>query len=282
MALLLASCYAIAAEESNDRPVVEYPASSKFVVLELRWTGPATIDPEQGPFVRIHGDGRVLVRRPPHHREPGDFAAYLSPSDVQTLLTHCADMGLMSFDRKVVEQEQEAAAAKYRQRTGLRPGITDAGTTTLRIHLEGYKPAVGGEVSEDFEQVASWHALSEVVTWYPEIKALSRFQQVVETLQLIRDATMEASKNGESCPRRWKTEANDAIAYFSPFFRWLWSRRLCQLARSCSPRMFERRLPTRFPTLLDTTEPAPVCRNSRGLLAGRKRSQQSCSLATTW
>lgn len=199
--LILACCFAPCfawADETRVEPLLQYPASSDFVVLELTARGSATIDPRQGPFVRIHGDGRVHVRHPPHFRDSGDYEVYLSPGDLQTLLSFGSELGLMSFDREFAEKELEAAAARYRARTGTRPGITDASTTTLRIRLSRYGATETSSVVEDFETSISWYGLSEVTSWYPDVEPLVRFQRFVEVLRLLQTATVEASKRGEA------------------------------------------------------------------------------------
>lgn len=186
------------AEEAAPQPHIEYPASSEFVVLELTGTGTLITDTEQRPFVRIHGDGRVHVRRPSYVRlDPGDFEAYLSHSDLRSLLSLCASKGLMEFDRQAVEDEHEAEARDRLQTTGSVPGVADAGYTILQIQLAEYAPAGSEVVTEGVQKRISWRALSDVVSWYPGIEALARFQEFVDVLESIQDATIEASKRDE-------------------------------------------------------------------------------------
>lgn len=139
--IVLSCCFAAKAEESADISVVEYPSSSDFVVLELTWIGGVSTDPEQGPFVRVYGDGRVYVRRPSYYRDSGDFEAYLSHADLRALISLCANKGLVEFDRRAVEQKHEAMErARLKEGAGV-PAVSDAVHTILTIRLDKYAPA---------------------------------------------------------------------------------------------------------------------------------------------
>ncbi len=132
---VLALCWLLVANitgatGADPQPVLKFPISADFAVLELVSTSPVIVDPQEGPWLRIHGDGRVHAKRPSFLRNPGDFEAYLSPSDLQALVSFCAGKGLMEFDRRVVSEEHRAAARKRQQRTGSVSGVTDAETTT--------------------------------------------------------------------------------------------------------------------------------------------------------
>ncbi len=185
------------AKGAAPQPVLSFPISTDFTVLELVSTSPAIVDPKEAPVLRIHGDGRVHAKRPSFLRNPGDFEAYLSSGDLQALLSYCASKGLMEFDRRAVSEEHRAAARKRLQRTGSVPGVTDAETTSLLIRLSEYASAGSEAVIKDFEKTIYWYALSDVVAWYPEVEALSNFKDVVDVLQSIQDATIAANKSGE-------------------------------------------------------------------------------------
>ncbi|MDA8020058.1 MAG: hypothetical protein MPN21_21680 [Thermoanaerobaculia bacterium] len=169
------------------------------MVLELTARGAATVDPTQGPFLRIFGDGRVHVRLPPYVRlHPGDHEAYLSHSDLQALLAMCASKGLMEFDRVAVEAEhKKIVQARIAAGSGL-PVVIDAGYTILTIRLTQYAPPGKKVATENFEKTIDWEALPQFVSWYPQLTALVQFQEFVDVLTSIRTDTIAAAKRGET------------------------------------------------------------------------------------
>ncbi|MDA8020059.1 MAG: hypothetical protein MPN21_21685 [Thermoanaerobaculia bacterium] len=187
------------AGQAEPQPLVEYPASSDFMVLELTSRGGATVDPTQGPFLRIFGDGRVHVRLPAYVRlDPGDHEAYLSHSDLQALLAMCASKGLTEFDRQAVEQEHKAAERARFENGSPGEMVSDSAHTILTIRLAQYAPVGSDAVNENFKKSIDWYALSEVASWYPELTALVHFHEFVEVLDSIRAATIAAAKRGET------------------------------------------------------------------------------------
>ncbi|MDA8020788.1 MAG: hypothetical protein MPN21_25400 [Thermoanaerobaculia bacterium] len=199
LALALVFWLGPAHAEVAPQPHIEYPASSEFLVLELTGTGTLITDPEQHPFIRIYGDGRVHVRRPSFVvNNPGDHEAYLSHSDLGELLSLCASKGLMDFDSKAVKEDYDAAVRAKWSRTGSGAvDDADAGYTVLSIWLSEYTPVGRDSSTQNFHKRLLWRALPLAVSGYPEVEALAQFQAVVEFLEAIEETVIETAKRGE-------------------------------------------------------------------------------------
>lgn len=195
VSVLLSAVVVSAAEDPS--PIIRYPASADYLLVDLSPGGPRNAEGDSA-FTRIYGDGRVHVHRPSFYRESGDFEAWLTPPALDSLLTHFAAEGLLDFNSKVVMQRRLNAELKRLEDRKTVPGIADAPTTTLTIHLERYAPQESTEPKIDYWQSISWYALDQDVEWYPEIEPLVRLHASVSVLTALTEAVMAAANAGRT------------------------------------------------------------------------------------
>ena len=115
-----------------------YSRSPQTVVAKLSiWSGEAhQLEPRS---VAVYGDGRVLVRLPPHLRRAGEHEMRLAPAELDALVAALAASGLPEFDGPRVR-----AACRARERArGEVFATADADTIELELRLDGYRGADG-------------------------------------------------------------------------------------------------------------------------------------------
>ncbi len=192
--LLAAPSLGVSASEA---PTIRYPAAADFLVVELYPGGPRSPEGDTA-FTRIYGDGRVRVHRPSVYREAGDFQAWLTLADLDSLLRDFAGEGILDFDLRAVKEQRLAAELERLREKGSVPGIADAATVTLTIRLAQYAPSGATEVTPNYWKSISWYALDEDALSYPEVAPLVRLERAVARLKHLTESAMAAARSGDT------------------------------------------------------------------------------------
>jgi hypothetical protein len=179
---------------AQPRDTVRYPAETTFMVIEAYFGGPCS-SAGDCPSTRIYGDGRVHVHHP-FSRDAGDFEAWLTLPDLDSLLRRFAADGLLALDLRAVKEQRAAAERRRAKETGGVPMAVDAATVTLTMHLVQCAPAGASVPENDYWRAISWYALAEDAKWYPEVKPIVRLNRAVSLLMDLTKSTVAASKSG--------------------------------------------------------------------------------------
>ncbi len=169
-------------------PVVSYARGADEVVLELSREIGMLADPDPTPFVRVYGDGRVVVHYPFYMKKAGDYSLRLSEPEMQELVLSMVGLGLVEFDAGTARRAKHAAelAARERARRVGEPGllvVSDDETTVMVLRLERYAPA--GEERATYVDLAkeiSWFGLRSDVERHPGVDVLGRLYEAERQL----------------------------------------------------------------------------------------------------
>lgn len=90
---------------------------------------------DEAPLVQVFASGEVLVHRPSHWINPGDFRTTLSPAELETLVVDLLDLDLGSVDAAAIQ----AAKAQSRRRAGdhYEIHVSDPNEITLTVNVSG-------------------------------------------------------------------------------------------------------------------------------------------------
>lgn len=123
---------------SPTEPKFMYTRDSDKPVLELSYSGGMIANPDRTPFVRVYGDGRVLIHRPLYMKKAGDYTLKLSQKELDNLLATFAEEELLNID----EGRLEAMAAGLRVEAGPIELPGDHGVTAnVQIRFERVSPS---------------------------------------------------------------------------------------------------------------------------------------------
>ena len=94
-------------------------------------------DPDPAAFVRVYGDGRVLVHRPRYMKKAGDYTVTLSQEELEDLLRPFADSRLLTLDEPRLA---EMAAAVQPAAGPVRPTSDHGVVANVQVRLERASP----------------------------------------------------------------------------------------------------------------------------------------------
>lgn len=138
-----------------------------------------------GSVLRIYGDGRFTVVRPPHEKGAGEWVARLSSAEMEQLCEALAARRIHLFDAGVVRAAKRAAGGR---RTWV---ATDPEATRLVLHTR--VPLADGAFAEQ-EETLSWVGLAADARQHPEIAALQDFAAIASALRaFFRDPRLQRS-----------------------------------------------------------------------------------------
>ena len=169
-----------------------YKKDGKTVVVQMSYTGGMIANPDTTPFLRVYGDGTVLVHRPKYHKAGGDYAFKLTDQELTALLTSMADNGVLAFNAQEV-QRLKKEDLKRRQDAARKAGgammlsrVMDAATTVVEVKLDSYTPAgKPGEKLSNVNKKVSWYAIRHDAQQFPTIKPIQGLSTAVGKLQAL-------------------------------------------------------------------------------------------------
>jgi len=160
-------------------PTVSYETSPTVVVASLREVLGEMADADPGPSLRIFGDGRLEVHRPPYMQQAGDWTDQLSADEMQVVLGALVADGLLDLDAATARAN--LTAARHRARAAALAGeaplleASDTGVTTITLAVEGRS------------QTIVWRGLRADAFVNPDVREVQQARRAQETLLLLMD-----------------------------------------------------------------------------------------------
>ena len=74
-----------------------YQTEPETLLLELAYEGGMIANPDPTPFVRVYGNGRVVVHYPDYMKKAGDYELELSEEEIESLLQSFSDQSLLTL-----------------------------------------------------------------------------------------------------------------------------------------------------------------------------------------
>ena len=141
-------------------------------VLELSYEGGMIQSEDPAAFVRVYGDGRVLIHRPRYMKEAGDYTVTLSQEELEDLLRPFADSRLLTLDEP---QLAEMAAAVQPAAGPVRPTSDHGVVANVQVRLERVRPeGAAAPLANVDRRVSLPVATLEAAARAPVLEAASR------------------------------------------------------------------------------------------------------------
>jgi hypothetical protein len=194
LGLVLVLLGAELAAAQSGTAVFELPSDPQALVLHFSETHGAIANPDPGPSLEIHADGRVVVHYPPYMKRAGDYELRLSAGELRRLVASQLARGIAEFDsaaarRRTRELARERGRAAGSKRSELF-AAADASTSRFELYLGRYT-AVGRAPQVDFSNRVSWPGLPAHARHYPEIDSLKELARARrELIELMQSADL--------------------------------------------------------------------------------------------
>jgi len=165
---------------------VQYSRSANTVVIHLQENLGEFADGDEGPSIKIYGDGTALVHYPVFMKRAGDYTTQLGAAEMDRLIAIVAGGGLLNFDATAANlAKAQAASARSATTAGAdgRPTrhiVLDASTTIVELDLGGVRRTI------------RWSGLRSDARHYPgvsEIQGLAQAQRELLTFMERDDLT---------------------------------------------------------------------------------------------
>ena len=180
----------------------EYARNRVNPVIQLGYAGGMIANPDRTPFLRIYGDGTVVVHYPKYTRKAGEYEMKLTDDELNSLLSSLAKKGLMTFDAEKVKEEKRKEL-KRRQEEARKTGkmavtaaIMDAATTVVEIKLDSFTPAdkPAGTV-RNLNKKISWYAVEFDARQFPQVRSLVNLAAAVKELRALANSNALQKRN---------------------------------------------------------------------------------------
>ncbi len=147
------------------------------------------------PFLRIFGDGLLLVHYPAYRQNAGNYRLQLGEDELRALLVSLSQKGLMTFEAPAVKDRKIAADRAERDRAvaeGRQVELTyrsDDTLTIIDLALDSYKPTGETTATPNFRKRISWYAVVWDARRYPDIEPLQDLAAAVAELLALASRT---------------------------------------------------------------------------------------------
>jgi len=165
----------------NPAPTFDYPRDPAYLVLQYTHTYDMIENQDTVPFMRVYGDGRVLIHYPVYMKRAGDYQLRLSDAELQQLLTRLDNAGILNLTTKAGEsvQTQINAAA-----TGLHE-VSDDTKTIIETHVSRISPTLNGTYAGQINTRVVMDNVEARASMYPGIPELQAIAVAEQHLQAL-------------------------------------------------------------------------------------------------
>ena len=136
----------------------------------------ATNDPI--PLLQIFGDGRVLVHRPDHLKQAGDYEMFFSQKELQDLALALIEQQIMSFTEESVQQQIEQADLD----SGSRAQVSDNSRISLVFNVHGVKIRGQKRIHPVGKRLHRLDKIGPMARFYPTIKSVGDMAEIEKAL----------------------------------------------------------------------------------------------------
>ncbi len=118
-------------------PKLEFNRVADNLILDLSYTGGMIANPDPTPFIRVFGNGKVIIHYPAYMKKAGDYTLQLSQEELDKLLKNFATEELLTAPESI---EAMAVTAITQAGPSELPG--DHGVkTNVKVNLDRVVPA---------------------------------------------------------------------------------------------------------------------------------------------
>ena len=173
--------------KENTEPILEYARDASTIVIQVvTWSATSRGDPDDAtPWMRIYGNGRVLVHRSTKPKGERSYETWLSNAEMGELLRFLYDHGAMEYEYGVVKKKVREVALQSRialpdgNFKHTRGGISDGTHTIIEISLTSFRLADTAEPAQsDFTHRTGGYALAYMAKEYPEVEEARKLAAV--------------------------------------------------------------------------------------------------------
>jgi len=190
MTTLYYSGVAVPQNSPNDpsayQAMVEYSDDPRTVVVSYTHILGEIGSADQGPSVKIYGDGHMVVHYPPYMKKAGDYTLELTQEEMDRLLRSLIAKKVMQFDAQAVRRSKLETEAPTGTSLPTLYSESDAPTTVIEIRLTRYISA--GSFAQEILNVdkkLSWTGLRSDAKRYPNVEAIQDLLAAEQELQAL-------------------------------------------------------------------------------------------------
>jgi hypothetical protein len=179
-----------AAAQDVSEPTLEYARDPATVVVSFRETLGGVADADPGPFVTVHGDGRVLVHFPAYMKRGGDYELRLDEQEMRDLLLLLVEHGVLGFDETAARDAKRAVAVARRAAApsgGAVRVASDTSWTVFEVALERYRPAASRAAPAATRKTIAWPDPRTDAALYPSIAAIRDLAAAEQALRALME-----------------------------------------------------------------------------------------------
>jgi hypothetical protein len=178
LGLLLATSAAAAGAGNQGTQTV----SGEPVLVYSRWSDELA-DADRTPLLRVYADGTVLLHRPRHWRDPGDYPVRLPAAEVRALLIELHAQGLARLDPVDVAADHERAEQAQQRQSATRWVDSETAFSEIRVDWSGTIDAAQAPLRNHLV----YANLQIVAARYPQVASLVRLAAAERTLIALYD-----------------------------------------------------------------------------------------------
>jgi len=164
----------------NPVPTFDYPRDPAYLVLQYTHTYDMIENQDTTPFMRVYGDGRVLIHYPAYMKRAGDYQLQLSDAELQNLLTTLDNAGLLSLTAQAGESVQSqinATAAGQALHE-----VSDDTKTIIETHVSRISPKLKSGQINNRVVMSNVEAMALKHPGIPELRAMAAAEQHLQAL----------------------------------------------------------------------------------------------------
>jgi hypothetical protein len=167
----------------NAVPAFDYPRDPNYLVLQYTHVHGMLENPDPIPFLRIYGDGRILIHYPIYMKRAGDYELRLSDAELQQLLSSLDATGVMGFN--IQSMESIEAQLKANVSGQIATVESDVTLTVIETHVTRIIPTLIGTSSEQVNNKVVLGNVKSRAERYPEIVELQGIAAAEQQLQAL-------------------------------------------------------------------------------------------------
>lgn len=168
---------------AQDEPEINYSRDRGEPVIELHFDHGVRVlgQKDETPYLRIFGDGYVVVHYPVYRKNAGTYSYNLDDEQLRDLLTRMSAQGVMEFD--VAANERQRQSIRRANSSGVVTHVSDDTLTRLTITLDQY-----GRQSQ-FQKIVVWYGLENDAQTYRDMTELTQLRDAVVLLTQIAESS---------------------------------------------------------------------------------------------
>ena len=199
-ALVLAGLLGPISASGQSKARFDFPQERDHLLIEYGMHHDELAENDPTPWVRIYGDGTVLVHRPQYVRRAGSFRMQLDDVALDGLVATMVDLGVVELEADRLDESIRRADAARESKDGTRVHISDHSWSRFQIHLSLWDPqGTGLDTGPRSHEIRFADVEWQAGRWpgIPSLQGLAAVERSLRDLwsapELVKDESAEES-----------------------------------------------------------------------------------------